>query len=111
MTDFVLPIVPHVDADTVKKAIDTKTEFLLLDVRTRQEYCKEHINKSINIPVDEVSKKVEQELPDKDKTIFVYCFSGSRSAYAVETLVKLGYSRVFDMKHGLLAWRAKSYPL
>ena len=48
---------------------------------------------------------------NKSKTIYVYCLSGSRSNVAVETMVQLGYKKVFSMTSGLLMWRSKKYPL
>ncbi|SRR6266568_7935442 len=111
MFDFISPKVPKVEAEDIKKALDEKRDFVLLDVRTPQEYLKGHIDSSRNIPVDAVSDKVEQLFPDKNKTTYVYCFSGSRSVLAVETMIKLGYTNVFNMSHGLLAWRAKGYTM
>lgn len=102
---------PHVDVDLVKKAIDAHEDCLLLDVRTRQEYAKEHIRSSVNIPFDELTEHKETLPEDKHKKIYVYCFSGSRSASAVDQLLKMDYDNVFDVNHGLLAWRAKRYPM
>ena len=110
MFGFLSPKVPQIDAEVVKKAIDTKEDFALLDVRTPQEFAKSKIAGSINIPVVEVQNKVEKMLPDKNKTVYVYCLSGSRSVHAVDAMVKLGYTNVHDMKSGLLAWRVKGYP-
>jgi phage shock protein E len=110
MFNFMTPKVPKVDAEVVKNAIDAKKDFILLDVRTREEYVKNHLSEAINIPVDEVAEKALKIIPDKNKTIYVYCFSGSRSILAVDALIQLGYKKVFDMSHGMLAWRAKGYP-
>lgn len=110
MFNFFQPNVPQIDATEVKKAIDAKEAFMLLDVRTPQEFAKGSIAGSVNIPVDEVQAKIEGLIPDKKNTVYVYCLSGSRSIHAVEVMVKLGYSHVYDMRSGLLAWRAKGYP-
>lgn len=101
--------VPQIDVPDVKKAIDAGADVVLLDVRTPQEFSKGNIAGSINIPVDEVQSKVGKLLPNKEKNIYVYCLSGSRSSHAVEIMVKLGYVHAQDMKSGLLAWRAKGY--
>ncbi len=101
--------VPQIDAAEVKKAIDAGEDCVLLDVRTPQEFTKGNIAGSINLPVDQVENTIEKVLPDREKTIYVYCLSGSRSVYAVVALMKLGYNHVYDMKSGLLAWRAKGY--
>lgn len=105
------PKIPQIDASAVKKAIDEKENFILLDVRTKEEYAKGKISGSINIPVDQVSEKISQTIPDKKSLVYVYCLSGSRSGSAVEIMQKLGYTNVQNMTSGLLAWRAKGYSL
>ena len=102
---------PQITADEVYKAITEKKDIILLDVRTPGEYSKGKIERSINIPVDTISNEVTVLLPNKSKTIYVYCLSGSRSNVAVETMVQLGYKKVFSMTSGLLMWRSKKYPL
>ena len=111
MFNFLTPNVPQIDAEGVKKAIDTKEDIVLVDVRTPQEFAKGHIAGSINMPVAEVENKAEKVLPDKSKTMYVYCLSGSRSIQAVSTMIKIGYTRAYSMKSGILAWRVKKYPL
>jgi rhodanese-related sulfurtransferase len=111
MIDFTEPQVPTVEAEVVKKAMDEKAQCVLLDVRTTGEYSRGKLEGSINLPVDEVSAKVETEIPDKTAKIYVYCLSGSRSAHAVDVMKNLGYTNVFHMNHGLLGWRAKYFPV
>lgn len=111
MSDFQVLKVPEVSAEEVKKAIDKKQKFIILDVRTPQEYEKGHLQESILLPLDTVSEKATALIPDKTQKIYVYCLSGSRSAQAVKTMMSLGYTNVYSMSHGLLAWRSKQYPL
>lgn len=103
--------VPTITAEKVKEAVDAKADILLLDVRTPQEYANAHLDSSINVPVDEISKKIEKIITDKAKTIYVYCLSGARSSQAVNEMIKRGYSHVYSMKNGMLAWRIKGYPI
>lgn len=111
MFDFLKPKIPQSNVDDVKKLLDNKADIVLLDVRTPQEYEKTHIAQSINIPVDQIEKIITTKIPDKQKKIYVYCLSGSRSVFAVAMMLKLGYTNVFDISNGILAWRAKQYPL
>lgn len=67
--------------------------YVVVDVRTKEEYESSHVKDSINIPYDEIDENVD--LP-KDTTILVYCQSGKRSAIAYEKLKDLGYS-VIDL--------------
>lgn len=68
-------------------------EYVIIDVRTKEEYDESHVVNSINIPYDEIDSKIEI---DKDKIIFVYCKSGRRSSIAYDTLKNLGYT-VYDL--------------
>jgi phage shock protein E len=103
--------IPQITADEVKKTIDEKNDFTLLDVRTMEEYARGKIESAINIPVYELSSKIGENVPDKNKLIYVYCLSGSRSDVAVQIMIQLGYTNVFGMTSGLLMWRSKKYPL
>lgn len=111
MFDFKTPKVPQVEVKVLFDAIEKKEEFVLLDVRTSREYEKGRIAGSINLPVDKIQEEVQEIIPDKDKLIYVYCLSGSRSVLAVDAMIKCGYKKVFDVKSGLLAWRVSSFPV
>lgn len=69
---------------------------ILVDVRTFQEYNEEHLESSINIPLDSIDK-IEEEVIDKDTEIIVYCHSGNRSSQALAKLKAMGYSKVYDL--------------
>lgn len=104
-------MVPQITADDVYKAINEKSDIILLDVRTQGEYANGKIEKSINIPVDDINTLAITSIPDKNKTIYVYCLSGSRSQIAVGIMKQMGYTNVFSLTNGLLMWRSKKYPL
>lgn len=105
------PKVPSVQVEDLKQALDNKSDISIIDVRTPEEYSKGKIKGSINLPLDTVKDNIESIIPDENKTIYVYCLSGSRSAIAVDLMQKIGYKNVFDVKSGMLAWRAKQYPV
>ena len=72
------------------KNIQTEDDYIILDVRTKEEYVEKHIVDSILIPYDEISAKTINI--DKNKIILVYCRSGRRASTAVEKLKDLGYT-------------------
>ena len=74
---------------------------VLVDVRSPQEYKEGHIRGAILIPEYELLSKIKRELPDKDKTIIVYCASGARSKKAQEQLKKIGYYNVYNLYNGI----------
>jgi rhodanese-related sulfurtransferase len=102
---------PQVSAEDVKKSIDLNEQVVLLDVRTPGEFSRGKIAGSINLPVGDVLSKVESVIADKNQKVYVYCLSGSRSDIAVQQMVQLGYTNVFSLTQGLLAWRSKQYPV
>lgn len=75
------------------KKLMTENEYIIIDVRTKEEYNESHIKEAINIPYNELD---ESDTFDKEKIIFVYCKSGNRSKIAYDTLKKLGYT-VYDL--------------
>lgn len=73
--------------------IISEDNYIILDVRTKEEYDELHVVDAINIPYDEIEEDINL---DKDKVILVYCRSGSRSAIAYDILEELGY-KVYDL--------------
>ena len=71
----------------------SENEYVIMDVRTEEEYNELHLVDSINIPYNEIDETLDI---DKDKIIFVYCRSGNRSKVAYDKLVSLGYE-VYDL--------------
>ena len=70
-----------------------ENNYIIVDVRTKEEYDSSHVVGSINIPYDTIDENTDL---DKSKTIIVYCRSGKRSSIASEKLKKLGYN-VLDL--------------
>lgn len=95
--------VTRISAAEAKKLMEENTDFILLDVRTRQEYEQGHIQGAQLIPYDEVERRAQDELQDRDALILVYCHSGRRSLQAAYDLAELGYSNVYEFG-GILQW-------
>lgn len=81
------------NANLSYKEIMEEKDYTIIDVRTKEEYESGHIKGAINIPYDEINENINL---DKNKNIFVYCRSGSRSKTAYNTLKELGYT-VYDL--------------
>ncbi len=82
----------------------------LVDVRTVDEYAEKHIEGAINIPLNELTKKLDL-LPDLNANLVIYCGSGHRSAVAMTALGTLGYTKVRSLLSGLGAVPADMLPL
>lgn len=74
---------------------------ILVDVRSPQEFEEGHLDNAILLPEYEIEKNVSKILPDKTKTIIVYCSSGYRSKKAQKKLLKLGFKKVYNLCDGL----------
>ena len=93
----------QITAEEAKKIMDSGEEHIVLDVREQHEYDEGHIPGAILIPYTEIENRAEDELPDKNKLILVYCRSGRRSKIAAESLANLGYTNVKEFG-GIIDW-------
>ena len=83
--------------------MEENTDYILLDVRTPEEFAEMHIPGAINIPNESIGTAEIPELPDKEQLILVYCRSGNRSKQASEKLAALGYTNVYEFG-GIIDW-------
>ena len=93
----------QITQEEAKQIMDTTNGYILLDTRTQEEYDQSHIPGALLIPHTEISERAEEELPDKDQVILVYCRSGNRSKQASEVLAELGYTNVKEFG-GINTW-------
>jgi rhodanese-related sulfurtransferase len=92
---------------TLKSWLGDK-DFLLVNVRVP--YVGEIEPTDEFIPLDEIEGLLDA-FPERDAKIVVYCRSGSTSAKAARNLVRLGYSNVWNLEGGMIAWQEAGYPL
>ena len=76
--------------------MEEESNYIILDVRTPEEFSEKHIPGAINIPNETIGTEEVPELPDKDQLILIYCRSGNRSKQASEKLVRLGYMNIVE---------------
>ena len=93
----------QVNAEEAATMMEEESGYIILDVRTAQEYSEKHIPGAINIANESIGTEDIPELPDKDQLILVYCRSGNRSKQASEKLVKLGYTNIVEIG-GINSW-------
>ncbi|QCX37040.1 rhodanese-like domain-containing protein [Aureibaculum algae] len=76
----------------------------LIDVRTPKEYDAGHLKSSKNINVFDKNFMTQMETLDKTKPVYVYCKSGKRSANASSKLKAAGFTKIYDLQGGFVAW-------
>ena len=86
-----------------KEIMDERDDYVILDVRTQEEFDEAHIDGAILIPDYEIVAKAESVLKDKDQLILVYCRSGRRSKLASAELAEMGYTNVKEFG-GIIDW-------
>ena len=93
----------NITAEEAKQIMDTEKGYIILDVRTQEEYDQGHLPGAVVISHDEIAEKAEEVLTDKKQLILVYCRSGRRSKLAAETLAELGYTNIKEFG-GIIDW-------
>ncbi len=83
--------------------MESEKNYIILDVRTPEEFSGGHIPNAINIPNESIGTEEIPQLPQKDQLILVYCRSGNRSKQASEKLAALGYTNIREFG-GINSW-------
>lgn len=86
--------------------LETEKDFILLDVRTQEEFAQGYIPGAVCIPNDELAGAAATRLPNKEQLIFVYCHSGMRSMMAANYLASQGYTNIVECG-GITDWQGK----
>lgn len=84
---------------------------LVLDVRDAAPYAAGHIGEARHIPLKELAASVDSLKKFREKAVVTYCDTGMQGGAAARELRKLGFTRVFNLRGGLGAWRQESLPL
>ena len=86
----------QINMDVAIAMMEAEDDYIILDVRTPEEFSEKHIPGAINVANETIGSEEIPELPDKDQLILVYCRSGNRSKQASEKLVALGYTNIVE---------------
>lgn len=94
----------QITPDEAKALMDSEDGYIILDVRTPEEFAERHIEGAILIPDYGIGEKAESILTDKEQLILVYCRSGRRSKNAANELATLGYTNIKEFG-GINDWK------
>ena len=97
----------QVTMDKAVEMMESESNYIILDVRTFEEYNERHIPGAICVPNESIGTEPIEELPQKDQLILVYCRSGRRSKEAAEKLAAMGYSNIYEFG-GILDWTGET---
>lgn len=93
-----------VSMDEAVKIMNEESNYIILDVRTIDEYNEGHIPNAICVPNETIGNDIVNKLPNKEQLILIYCRSGNRSSQAASKLAKLGYTNLIDIG-GIIDWK------
>ena len=96
----------RISMDEAKALMEESEGYILLDVRTKEEYESGYIPGAINIPLSDINENVVSSLPDKSQMILVYCRSGNRSRQASDKLSRLVYTNIIEIG-GINSWKGE----
>lgn len=97
----------QVSPEEAAAMMEEESDYIILDVRTQEEYETAHIPGAICIPNETIGTEDIPELPDKEQLILVYCRSGNRSKQASEKLVNQGYTNIVEFG-GINSWTGET---
>lgn len=84
--------------------------FVILDVRTPEEYARGHIPQAVNTDYYAQTFKTELGKLDKNHTYLIHCAVGGRSAKALQLMKQMRFQEVYEVKAGFRGWQAAGYP-
>lgn len=103
------PTYRQVSSDEAAAMMASESDYLILDVRTREEYEQGHIPGAVCVPNESIGSGELSALPRKDQLILVYCRSGNRSQQAARKLADSGYTNIVEFG-GILSWTGETVP-
>jgi len=102
-----------ISATQLKTKFDNNEDFLLLDVRSKEDFIGEqhHIQGATNIPLNELKQQLDELGDYLEKTVITICRTDRMSAKAAQLLAQHGFADVHVVKQGMTDWIAKQYPI
>ena len=97
----------QISAEEAADMMEKESGYIILDVRTPEEFAERHIPGALNIPNETIGTEKIPALPDKQQLILVYCRSGNRSKQASEKLAAQGYTNIVEFG-GINDWTGET---
>lgn len=97
----------HISHEEAARIMNSGQDCLVVDVRTQEEYEKKHIPGAVLVPIEDIREKKLEALPDKNRTLLLYCWTGRRAEDSAKLLSEYGYRNVLEFG-GLADWTGKT---
>ena len=99
------------DAFTLIQTNQNNPDFVIIDVRTPEEFADGYIENAIMIDYYTETFQNELDKLDKNKTYLIYCRSGGRSGNVLDIMEELNFKKVRDISGGILTWNSEGLPI
>jgi phage shock protein E len=103
------PEAPSIAASELSARRASGVAPVVIDVRTPEEYASGHIPGALNIPFDQVARRISEV--DAPHGVALYCMVGPRARKGESALLSAGYTSVLHLEGGLAAWQAAGLPV
>ncbi len=103
--------VRQIDLAGYQKLREAGEEHLLVDTREDREWAAGHVGGAVHLSKGIIERDIEKQVPDKNKTLILYCGGGFRSALVADNLQKMGYKNAISLDGGWRALKESGLPL
>jgi rhodanese-related sulfurtransferase len=93
------------------RLINNNDDALIIDIRAVAEYKNGHIKGAKNVPLSQLTSKIEGFADYRNKPVLLYCNSGNTTSKAIRLLKKAGFENINNLEGGIMAWREANMPL
>jgi len=95
-----------INQNTWRSQLDDEGDFIILDVRTSEEFKEQKLPNSINIDFYNPQNFIQElEKLDKNKSYYVYCKTGNRSATTCDLMKEMGFTKTYNLLGGISEWK------
>lgn len=102
-------LIKEISVQELQALRQQKADFFLLDVREPDEYALCNLQGHL-LPLGQLKARLQELQPHQQRMVIVHCRSGGRSAQAAAQLQTAGFTQVFNLKGGILAWAREIDP-
>lgn len=110
LVETILPNIKEVTTTEIQHSL-SKKQFVLIDVREKDEWDQGHIPEAIHIGKGVIERDISKYISDKSQELVLYCGGGYRSALSADNLQKMGYKNIKSMAGGIREWKEKGFPI
>ena len=102
--------VPEISASELHDQLAGNQSVQIIDVRSRAEWRRSHIAGAVNVPIQELKRRLSELQLDGARPVVAICLSAHRSIPAVRLLKSRGFDDAAQLQGGMLAWWREEFP-